>query len=199
MKPENLRDLPDRILVDRFRTRAEDRFFEEFVRRYATRLYGVCWHILRNRQDSEDVVQEAFLRAYYGMKDYQGGDLFSWLKAIATNCAVNLWRKRKRERDAIVSENEMGPGEFPGRPSGRDMEQIVCFADQIEAELKEVSQGQATVLKLWIQGYTYEEIADETGWTLMTVKSNIQNGILRLRRRWHQVKIVMNKSDAEAE
>src|ERR1035437_1618216 len=95
MKPEDVRNLPDRVLVDRFRARGEDRFFEEFVRRYTARLFGVCWHILRNRQDSEDVVQEAFLRAYRGIEAYEGGDFFSWLKAIGTNCAVNLWRKKR--------------------------------------------------------------------------------------------------------
>src|ERR1022692_1769798 len=106
MKPEDVRNLPDRVLVDRFRARGEDRFFEEFVRRYTARLFGVCWHILRNRQDSEDVVQEAFLRAYRGIEAYEGGDFFSWLKAIGTNCLFLAQGNRDKLRSEPLAQAE---------------------------------------------------------------------------------------------
>jgi RNA polymerase sigma-70 factor, ECF subfamily len=71
-------------LVDRLR-RGDQRAFEELVRRYQNRVFGVTLRMLGNRADAEEVAQEVFLRVYRSVTDFRGqSKLSTWLYAIAS-------------------------------------------------------------------------------------------------------------------
>lgn len=74
--------------------------FSEIVQRYRGRIYALAFQLLGNRQDAEEVTQDAFVHALRGLPHFRGDALFStWLYQIATNGARNryaYWQRRKR-------------------------------------------------------------------------------------------------------
>jgi RNA polymerase sigma-70 factor (ECF subfamily) len=81
--------------------------FEQLYRAHASRLKSIAYHIVGNRQDAEDAVQEAFLKAYRGMRGFSGqSSLGTWLCRIVINACYDLARKRKPEAEM--------PAEQPG-------------------------------------------------------------------------------------
>src|SRR4051795_3584957 len=80
--------------------RRELRAFEQVYRNHGARLKSIAYHILRNRQDAEDAVQETFLKLYRGIDGFQGqSKIGTWLCRIVINAAYDVARKRRRERD----------------------------------------------------------------------------------------------------
>jgi len=80
--------------------------FEELVRRYDRNVFRIAQHITQNREDAEDVVQDAFLKAYENLKQFQGQSKFyTWLVRIAVNEALMKLRKRRPERFVSLDED----------------------------------------------------------------------------------------------
>jgi len=74
--------------------------FERLYGAHAPRLKSIAFHIVGNRQDAEDAVQEAFVKVYRGINGFQGDSgLGTWLCRILINVCYDVARKRKREAD----------------------------------------------------------------------------------------------------
>ncbi len=82
--------------------------FDEFVRRYKDRVYGVVYRFLGNHEDAQDVSQEVFLRAYQGLAGFEGrSKVTTWLHSIAGNLARNRLRDSgRRGRNKVVRLDE---------------------------------------------------------------------------------------------
>jgi len=86
--------------------RGDDSAFEELVRRYDRNVFRIAQHITQNREDAEDVVQEAFLKAYRNLAQFQEQSKFyTWLVRIAVNEALMKLRRRKPERTVSLDED----------------------------------------------------------------------------------------------
>ena len=86
--------------------RGDDSAFEELVRRYDRNVFRIAQHITQNREDAEDVVQEAFLKAYGNLQQFQEQSKFyTWLVRIAVNEALMKLRRRKPERTVSLDED----------------------------------------------------------------------------------------------
>src|SRR3989454_11441859 len=85
--------------------RGDDSAFEELVRRYDRNVFRIAQHITQNREDAEDVVQEAFLKAYGNLAQFQEQSKFyTWLVRIAVNEALMKLRRRRPERMVSLDE-----------------------------------------------------------------------------------------------
>src|SRR6266498_2876090 len=85
--------------------RGDDSAFEELVRRYDRNVFRIAQHITQNREDAEDVVQDAFIKAFSNLKQFQGQSKFyTWLERIAVNEALMKWRRRRAERTVSLDE-----------------------------------------------------------------------------------------------
>ena len=85
--------------------RGDDSAFEELVRRYDRNVFRIAQHITQNREDAEDVVQEAFLKAYGNLAQFQEQSKFyTWLVRIAVNEALMKLRRRRPERTVSLDE-----------------------------------------------------------------------------------------------
>jgi RNA polymerase sigma-70 factor (ECF subfamily) len=86
--------------------KGDDSAFEELVRRYDRNVFRIAQHITQNREDAEDVVQEAFLKAYGNLSKFQEQSKFyTWLVRIAVNEALMKLRRRKPERTVSLDED----------------------------------------------------------------------------------------------
>jgi len=80
--------------------RQDIRAFEQLYQAHGARLKSIAWHIVGNRQDAEDAVQETFVKLYRAIHGFQGqSSLGTWLCRIVINVCYDLARKRQREAE----------------------------------------------------------------------------------------------------
>ncbi len=95
---------PDVALVERVRA-GDVSAYDTLVRKYERQVFRIAQHITQNREDAEDVMQDAFLKAYEKLDQFQGNSKFyTWLVRIAVN--ESLMRLRKRRTGKMVSIDE---------------------------------------------------------------------------------------------
>ncbi len=163
--------------------------FNQLVARWERPIYALAYRTLGREEEARDVVQEAFLRAYRGLKGFKGEAKFSsWLYRITLNLCRDWIRKERRAPIVQVPEGvdpvdladaQISPSESVEDLVGRrEMSQAVSRA---MADLPD-EQRQAILLKEY-HGLTFQEIADMLDCPLSTVKTRLYQGLSVLRRR----------------
>jgi RNA polymerase sigma-70 factor (ECF subfamily) len=165
--------------------------FEALVRRYDRNVFRIAQHITQNREDAEDVVQDAFLKAYQNLGQFQGQSKFyTWLVRIAVNEALMRLRRRRPERMVSIDEDlKTGEDSMP-----REIADWSPNPEQqyTQAELKEILgktiQGLPpsfrTVFVLRdVEGLSTEETAAALELSVPAVKSRLLRARLQLRER----------------
>jgi RNA polymerase sigma-70 factor (ECF subfamily) len=167
-----------------------DSHFRQLVESYQHQLYRLMLRQVGNAQDAEDIVQEAFLRAYYALRDYaaQGVHLQylrPWLYKIAFNLYYNRMRVAqphmfpldRREENALPEWEHADPE--PGPEEMAELRESFCEVASIIATLPERYR---TVLNLYYcEQFNYQEIADLLHQPQGTVKSKVSRGLERVR------------------
>ena len=173
----------DSILVERARS-GDVTAFNDIVAVHQDFLHALVARTVPDRDQADDVTQEAFFRAWRQMGSFRGGSLRSWLARIAVNAAIDLQRARKRRPVQPYPELE---DETWQPPTGEDAdpEATVTRAERIHAlseALGRITPDQRAAIVLFdVEGFDYGEIAQMTGVSLGTVKSRIHRGRLALR------------------
>jgi RNA polymerase sigma-70 factor, ECF subfamily len=163
--------------------------FNQLVTRWERPIYALAFRTLGREEDARDVVQEAFLRAYRGLRGFKGEAKFSsWLYRITLNLCRDSMRRDRRAPivqtpegvDAVdLADAQASPSEsVEDLVARREMSQAVSRA---MAELPE-EQRTAILMKEY-HGLTFQEIADTLGCPLSTVKTRLYQGLSVLRRR----------------
>lgn len=172
----------DQALVDRARGGDTDAF-GELVRAYQHRVVNFTQAMVSNRADAEDISQEAFVRAYRGLRQFRGGSSFkTWLYQIVTNTArTHLAKRRDRPEDA-AGDPVATPEAFGQPATNEDVEGSVVHRDRIDRALAALPEDmRAAVLLRDVEGLDYKEISDALGIPMGTVESRIFRGRARLR------------------
>jgi RNA polymerase sigma-70 factor (ECF subfamily) len=187
---DQLEPHPDVALVDRAR-QGDVQAFDVLVRKYERQIFRIAQHITQNREDAEDVMQDAFLKAYEKLEQFQGNSKFyTWLVRIAVN--ESLMRLRKRRTGKMVSideEIETEEGSVPRDLAdwSPDPEQNYGQAELAEILRKTIQglpQGFRIVFVLRdVEGLSTEETAETLGLSIPAVKSRLLRARLQLRER----------------
>lgn len=163
--------------------------FNQLVTRWERPIYALAYRTLGREEDARDVVQEAFLRAYRGLRGFKGQAKFSsWLYRITLNLCRD-WIRRERRTPVVATPEGVDPVDLADDRASpvesvedlvarREMSQAVARA---MAELPE-EQRAAIMLKEY-HGLTFQEIADMLDCPLSTVKTRLYQGLSVLRRR----------------
>jgi RNA polymerase sigma-70 factor (ECF subfamily) len=159
----------------------EDRIrFEQLVLPHLDRAANLARWLLRNRADSEDVVQEAMLRAYRFFDRFHGGDARAWLLQIVRNTCYT-WLEKNRPSELMTEFNE----EVHQQPSANP-ETLATQADQrqrLMLALESLPSRSREVLVLReLEGCSYKEIGEITGIPIGTVMSTLSRARERLQR-----------------
>lgn len=180
----------DQDLIEQIRA-GDPRAFKELFDANVTLIHNVCFRMLGNRQDAEDVTQEVFLEAYKSLKRFRfEAKLSTWLYRIAVNRALNHQRKKKLERwlSLDFAANDMNeqdvaiPGGSEDSPLGamerKDTESIV------QAAINSLPDQQRLALLLHrYEELSYEEIASVMGVTVASVDSRLQRAKQALAKK----------------
>ncbi len=176
-----LREVDDTKLVNAYLL-GESRSFDVLVERYQARLLNFVYRIVGDRERSEDLVQEVFIRVHRHLARFDRSKKFStWIYTIASNLAKNELRNRSRNPLVLFTsitqgwEDEERPLEFED-PSSRpdDLFQKRHVKEMVEESVAKLPQHHKEVFVLReIEGRSYEEIAEITHCNLGTVKSRL--------------------------
>ena len=170
--------LSDNDIVERILSGDID-LYHLLVRRYNRRLYHVAWSILQNEQEAEDVMQEAYVRAYEHLCQFAGRAHFStWLTRIAINEALSRMKRLNRE-DEMDAASALFREPFCTRHTA-DQRLLTAEARRaLEYAISALPEAQRTVFVMhFIDGATIAEIAE----CLEVSKGVVKMRILRARR-----------------
>ncbi|HEY4156256.1 MAG TPA: sigma-70 family RNA polymerase sigma factor [Puia sp.] len=170
-------NLTDKELLQLFYADHNNEWLGVLLERYTLLLYGVSMKYLKNPEEAKDAVQQIFLKAIPELHKYEVTYFSSWLYMIARNyCLMKLRDKKNPSRPVDRMEDLPATAEEPDFLIRENMLQ------QLETALNALSGEQKLCINLfYLQKKSYQEIAAETGYSLLQVKSYIQNGKRNLR------------------
>jgi RNA polymerase sigma-70 factor (ECF subfamily) len=171
----------DEQILARF-LEGEEEAFEELVRRHESGLRNVAFGFVRDRALAEDVVQDAFIRAYQKASTIRSsGSIRGWLYRVAINRAQDELRRIKRKRE-VAMEETLDPTDSRPDVSGESVAISRELQKHLNQALGDMRNDYRTPLVLReVQGMTYTEIAELLGWPLGTVQTRIHRGRVELR------------------
>ena len=180
--------LSDKSLVSRARDRDETAV-RTLTQRFNRRLFRIARSILRDDAEAEDVVQEAFVRAFTGLALFRGDASFStWITRIAMNEALGRLRSRRPTVEwEVYGENRVHEEvlNIPASMAGNDPERTMA-QDEIRVVLEQAIDAlpdsfRAVFVARLVEGMSVEETADLFGLKAETVKTRLHRARLLLR------------------
>ena len=165
----------------------DTRPFEQLVTRHQNRVLANCRYMTRSAGIAEDLAQEVFVKAYYGLQKFEGRSTFkTWLHRIKVNHCLSHIQKQKDKRFVDIEdvglrsrpELSTAGGAEKHLKSRTDRERISAILDEMIDTLR------LPLLLRDLDGLSYQEIAEELGVGLSAVKMRIKRGREEFRRRW---------------
>ena len=165
--------------------------FEELVKRYDTKLFRIAQHITHNRDDAQDAVQEAFLKVFRKLAQFQENSKFStWLTRITVNESLMKLRKQRHNKEFSIDNNfESEDHSLTSELAdwARNPEELYRgfeLRNILRSELQELQPGLRVVFVLRdIEGLSTEETAEVLESTPVAVKARLWRARLKLRER----------------
>ena len=143
--------------------------------------YNLARWLVRNGDDAEDVVQEAYLRAFQYSSGFRGGDARAWLLTIVRNTSYG-WLRKARPREPVAQFDEEIHTSGPGTPNPEELLLKNADARLVERALCELPIRFREILVLReLEDLSYKEIADVMSIAEQTVANQLSKGLATLR------------------
>ncbi len=181
-------DSEEQALLERIRN-GDDSAFELLVRENTGKIVGLAWRMVGNREEAEDLAQEAFLKLYRSLADFRGESRIStWLYRTTTRLAIDHLRRERIKRRLFFfrsSNDAPDPVELAsdGRPDpGREFQSQEAMK-ALRKSLAKLSSRQQVIFTLrHYEGLSMKEIAEHLGIETGTVKAHLHRAITQLRQ-----------------
>src|SRR5580692_8459552 len=182
-------DISDETALVQLARTGDLKAFSDLIKRYEGKIFRLALHITQNREDAEDVLQEAFLKSYEHLDQFQGNSKFyTWIVRIAVNQALMKLRKRKSDRavsidetidtgeDTVAREIAAWDENPEQRYSREEVNQILSSAvDSLAPPYR------AVFVLRDVEDLSTEETADALNLSIPAVKSRLLRARLQLR------------------
>ncbi|RYD37570.1 MAG: sigma-70 family RNA polymerase sigma factor [Verrucomicrobiaceae bacterium] len=170
----------DRVLVERAQE-GDCAAFDTLVLKYSPRLHSLIYHMTSHREDTHDLLQEVFARAFRNLRSFRGqSGFYTWIYTIAVNLTLNFLKKRNRRHSISLDDIDSGvqnDGEFleltatsdPVRETGlRELQR------HLNEALQKLSEDHRAVVTMFdIQGMPHADISRILGVSEGTVRSRL--------------------------
>ncbi len=184
-------DVTDELVLVQAAKKGDLEAFSDLVKRYDRNVFRIAQHITHNEEDAQDVVQEAFLKAYTNLAQFQGNSKFyTWLVRIAVNEALMKLRRRRSDKTVSIDEDvETEEGSMPREvadwsPNPEQLYGTSELGDILKKTIQGLPPGFRTVFVLRdVEGLSTEETAEMLGLSIPAVKSRLLRARLQLRER----------------
>lgn len=180
MNIEKYQHVTDQELLEKFYGDQNPEWLGILLPRYTLLLLGVCMKYLKNEEEAKDCVQQVFLKAITELKKYRVDYFKSWIYMVAKNHCLMKIRDSHGRIPVELSDRYLSTTDEP--TDTQQMMQNDHTMELMTDALTELSHEQQQCVTLfYLQKKSYQEISEETGFTMMQVKSYIQNGKRNLR------------------
>ena len=165
--------------------RGDDDAFASLVEAYQVPIYNLCYRMLGDPAQAEDAAQEAFLKAYRGLKRYDPNRPFAtWLLAIASHHCIDRLRRRRIPTISLseLLPNQQKPDDSPGPEAALAISE---HQQAVRGMLEHLGNHDraVVVLRYWYE-LSYEEIAQALSTSVSAVKSRLHRARRQLARYW---------------
>ena len=171
--------MTDQELLDRYYTDGDNEWLGVLLQRYTLLLLGVCMKYVRNEEEAKDCVQQIFVKVITELSKYKVAYFKSWIYTIARNHCLMKLRDRHGSPTAITESMLAAWDEDTEKNKHLEKDQLLELMTQALEELGK--EQKLCVILFYLEKRSYQEIVDNTGFTLMQVKSHIQNGKRNLK------------------
>ncbi len=178
---------PDEDLVRRA-LGGDEGAYRDLLEKYKRRAYGVALGIVGDPDEAQDVVQDAFVKAYYRLSDFRfGSNFYTWFYRLLVNQAIDRWRKTSRAPtvsfdEAWVSGETSEPGAVGYPRTPEEMTENRELAEGLSRAVAALPEYHRTVILLReVEGLAYEEIARILDCSIGTVMSRLHYARAKLK------------------
>ena len=179
MNLRNYTDLEDKELLQRYYQNYDNDLLGVLLKRYTMLLLGVCMKYLKNEEDAKDSVQQVFLKVINDLPKYKVEFFKSWLYMVAKNYCLMKLRDKGKFTTELSDHMLATPDDTEDKTIALEKDQHL---NQMEQAMKQLNEEQHICINsFYLQKQTYQQISDDTGYTVMQVKSHIQNGKRNLK------------------
>ncbi|WP_338687524.1 sigma-70 family RNA polymerase sigma factor [Haloferula helveola] len=180
MPDDTPRPDPDEDLVTRAQE-GDTRAFDALILKYGEKLYGLIYNMTSNKEDTHDLLQDVFARAYHSLPKFKGKSTFyTWIYQIAVNMTLNFLKKRKRRTGLSLNEMDSSVHQDPALvDTGRDADperqaNVHELQKRLNEAMQSLSESHRTVVTLFdVQGLPHAEIAKILKVSVGTVRSRL--------------------------
>jgi RNA polymerase sigma-70 factor (ECF subfamily) len=184
-------DASDELSLVRAAKAGDIEAFEQLVRRYDRNVFRIAQHITQNHEDAEDVVQDAFLKSFQNLKNFQEQSKFyTWLVRIAVNEALMKLRRRRTGKmvsldEDVQTEEDSVPREVADwAPNPEQLYNQAELHEILDKTIQGLPPSFRTVFVLRdVEGLSTEETAEALDLSIPAVKSRLLRARLQLRNR----------------
>jgi RNA polymerase sigma-70 factor (ECF subfamily) len=170
--------------------------FDELVVRYTPRLYGLIYNMTSNHEDTNDLLQDVFSKAYRSICSFRGKSSFStWMHSISVNMTINFLKKRKRRQHPSLNDPDSSienDPDFIAATSQSDPLNAISIHElqkKLNAALAKLSHDHRVVVTMFdIQGIPHSEIAKILKISEGTVRSRLFYAHRQLQNSLHEFK-----------
>lgn len=174
--------ISDNELLDHFYSSHDNKWLGILFQRYTLLLFGVCMKYLKNEEEAKDAVQQVFMKALTELEKYRVDYFKSWIYSVAKNHCLMKLRDRPGKYTSELSDRMIST--LPEEENDLKWTHLEKehTLETLSASLQELSEEQKRcVMLFYLEKRSYQEIAGQTGFSLMQVKSYIQNGKRNLK------------------
>ncbi len=165
--------ITDKELLEYFYVSQDNKWLGILLQRYTLLLFGVCMKYLKNEEEAKDCVQQVFLKAITELRKYRVEYFKSWIYMVARNHC--LMRLRHLGKTTVGIDEKLIEAKLDITSSSHIEKENLLLA--LSESLSELNKEQKECVTLfYLEKKSYQEVADRTGFTVMQVKSHIQNG-----------------------
>jgi RNA polymerase sigma-70 factor (ECF subfamily) len=157
----------------------EAKAHEDFYKKYAPKMYGVCLRFAKNQMEADDILQEGFIKVFLNLKSFRNeGSLEGWIRRTIVNTAINLFKKNaKYLKDIEIDQAEVIQNMEEGAVDKISVEELLSL-------IRELPAGYRMVFNLnVIEGYTHKEISELLNISENTSKSQLSRARQTLQKK----------------
>ncbi len=180
MNIDKYKHISDQELLDHFYYDHNNEWLGVLMERYTLLLFGVCMKYLKDEEEAKDSVQQIFLKAITELAKYKVEYFKSWIYMVAKNhCLMKLRDKHSKIPVELSDKHTSTPF---AETNKEELLQTDLTLDLMTDALKElIPEQQQCVTLFYLQKKSYSDISQETGYSMLQVKSYIQNGKRNLK------------------
>lgn len=180
MKAGKFSDMTDQQLLQKFYADHDNGWLGILLQRYTLLLLGVNMKYLKNEEDAKDSVQQIFYKVITELRKYKVEYFKSWIYMVAKNHCLMKLREKQGKIVKEINEELLSAADEEGDKAALIQNDHVL--DLMKEALKELNPGQKHCVTLfYLDKKSYLEISESTGYSMLQVKSYIQNGKRNLK------------------